>query len=1096
MSVRLSLFAWVFCAAGSLALAGPIGYYRQPAIHENLIVFVSEGDLWKVPASGGIATRLTSHPGDESNPRISADGALVAFTAQYEGPTEIYTMPLTGGLPTRRTYTGGRLEAVGWSRDGRLLYASDASSTLPDMQLFWMDFGDAKGQTTRTPVPLAQAAEGAIGDDGQTLYFTRLRFQGSQTRRYKGGTAQNLWSFRTGDAEAKPLTADYAGTSRRPMPHNGRLYFASDRDGVMNIWSILQAGGDLKQHTFHKDFEALGPYLDRGRIVYQHGADLRLYDIAADRDSRVSITLDTDLDQTRENWVEKPMNFLTSAHLSADGSRVALTMRGRVFVVPHRQGRIVEVTKKGGVRYRDGRFLPGSDALVGLSDESGEVELWRLPVNGVGEREQLTNDSRVLRIECVPSPDGKYVAYHDKNFKLFIYDLAAKTAKEVDSSDVDTIGDLRWSADSAFLAYSLQTQNLFRVIRIYSVAENLKFDATSDRFDSFSPAWSPDGKWLYFVSDRNLTTLVESPWGNYQPEPFLDKTGKIFGLALRPGQRWPFQPSDELEPPGKPTGTSTSSSAPASAAVTAPSQPATSAPAPVTIVREGLMSRLFEAPIPPGNYAALGATEKSLFWLSNPTGERKRSLVAAAIARENVEVKAVCPDVRAYEISTDAKKLLIHKGESLYIVDASADEAKLEKRDVNLAGLQMSVIPRDEWKQMFHEAWRLERDYFYDPAMHGVDWPAMRTKYAPIAERAATRAELNDAIAQMVAELSALHIFVRGGDLREGQDQIANGYLGGEWIRDAAAGGYRITRVFQSDPDEPQLLSPLAQPSVEIGVGDVIEQINGVPTLSAADAAMLLRGQASRQVLVRVKPFGGGAARDAIVSPIDRGAAADLRYRDWEYARRLTVERLGNGQLGYVHLRAMGGGNFTEWAKNFYPVFNRSGLIIDVRHNSGGNIDSWILGRLLRKAWFTWSQRVGQPPSWNMQYAFRGHLVVLCDEWTASDGEAFTEGFKRLGLGKVIGKRTWGGEIWLTSSNTLVDEGIATAAEFGVFGPEGQWLIEGHGAEPDIEVDNPPHATFKGEDAQLQAAIDHLQKLIKEKPVISPKPPLHPNKSK
>lgn len=1096
MSARLLLIGWVLCVADSFASGPPIGYYRQPAIHESTIVFVSEGDLWKVPANGGVATRLTSHPGEESNPRISADGTLIAFTAQYEGPTEIYTMPMTGGLPMRRTYTGGRLEAVGWSRDGRLLAASDASSTLPDMQLFWLDLSDPNAASVRTAVPLAQAAEGAIGDDGQTLYFTRLRFQGSQTRRYKGGTAQNLWSFRPGDAEARPLTADYAGTSRRPMPYKGRLYFASDRDGAMNIWSMAPSGGDLKQHTFHKDFETLGPYLGQGRIVYQHGADLRLYDIAADRDSRLAVTLDTDLDQTRENWVEKPMNYLTSAHLSADGSRVVMTMRGKVFVAPHRQGRIVEATKKGGVRYRDGRFLPGTDALVGLSDESGEVELWKLPLNGVGEREQLTNDSRVLRIECVPSPDGKFVAYHDKNFKLFVYDIAAKSAREVDSSEVDAISDLRWSADGAFLAYSLQVSNLFRVIRIYCVADNAKFDATSDRFDSFSPAWSPDGKWLYFVSDRNLATSVDSPWGNYQPEPFLDKTAKIFGLALRPGQRWPFQPADELEPAAKQAGTDTPSSAPASAASTASSQTASSAPAPVTIVREGLMSRLFEAPIAPGNYAALSANEKTLFWLSNPTGERKRNLVAAPIAKESVEIKTVCPDVRNYEMSIDGKKLLIHKGESLYIVDASADEAKLEKRDVNLAGLQMSVIPRDEWKQMFHEAWRLERDYFYDPAMHGVDWPAMRTKYAPIAERASTRAELNDAIAQMVAELSALHIFVRGGDLREGQDQIANAYLGAEWTRDAAAGGYRITRVFQSDPDEPHLLSPLSQPNVEMVTGDVIEQINGVPTLSVPDAAMLLRGQAGRQVLLRVKPTGERPARDVIVSPMDRGAAADLRYRDWEYERRLTVERLGGGQIGYVHLRAMGGGNFTEWAKNFYPVFNRSGLIIDVRHNSGGNIDSWILGRLLRKAWFTWSQRVGQPPSWNMQYAFRGHLVVLCDEWTASDGEAFTEGFKRLGLGKVIGKRTWGGEIWLTSSNTLVDEGIATAAEFGVFGPEGKWLIEGHGAEPDIEVDNPPHATFKGEDAQLQAAIDHLQKLIKEKPVEMPKPPPHPNKSK
>jgi tricorn protease len=395
---------------------------------------------------------------------------------------------------------------------------------------------------------------------------------------------------------------------------------------------------------------------------------------------------------------------------------------------------------------------------------------------------------------------------------------------------------------------------------------------------------------------------------------------------------------------------------------------------------------------------------------------------------------------------------------------------------------------------MFTESWRLERDYFYDTDMHGVNWKAMLEKYRPLVDRVATRAELSDLIAQMVAELSALHIFVRGGDLRTGNDQIQIASLGCAFARDQDKGGYRIERIYAADPDDPQLAAPVARPGVDLKVGDVVTSIDGVAVLSVRDPALLLRNRVGKQVLLHVKPAAGDE-RDVICVPISQAAEADLRYHDWEYSRRKLVEEWSNGEIGYLHLRAMGGDNFTEFVRGFYPVFTRKGLIIDVRHNRGGNIDSWILSKLMRKAWFAWSPRVGNPAQWNMQYAFRGHMVCICNERTASDGEAFSEGFRRLGLGKVIGTRTWGGEIWLSSSNVLVDKGIATAAETGVYGPEGQWLIEGWGVEPDIVVDNLPHSTFQGQDAQLKAAVEHLQKLIREQPVELPKPPKKPDKS-
>lgn len=396
---------------------------------------------------------------------------------------------------------------------------------------------------------------------------------------------------------------------------------------------------------------------------------------------------------------------------------------------------------------------------------------------------------------------------------------------------------------------------------------------------------------------------------------------------------------------------------------------------------------------------------------------------------------------------------------------------------------------------MFVDAWRMERDYFYDRNLHNVDYEGLLERHRPFVDRVSDRGELNDLLAHLVGELSALHTFVRGGDLRQPGDSVAGGSLGARLARDEAKGGYRIEHIYRADPEYPERMSPLGKPMSAIREGEVIVSINGVAATSVVDPSFLLRNTAGQQVLLEVKPAAGGPARKEIVVPITTGAESDLRYAEWEYTRRLEVDKASKNDIGYVHLRAMGGDNYTEWVKNFYPVFDRKGLIIDVRHNRGGNIDSWILEKLLRRAWFYWQGRVGNP-TWNMQHAFRGHMVVLCDEYTASDGEAFSEGFRRLGLGKVIGTRTWGGEIWLSSSNVLVDRGLASAAETGVYGPEGQWLIEGHGVDPDIVVDNLPHATFQGRDAQLEAAVKHLQELIAKDPVEVPKHPPYPDKKK
>jgi tricorn protease len=1091
----LPLALAALAAAPALAQTDGKGFYRHPAIHGDTIVFSAEGDLWTVPAEGGTAQRLTTHPGIENHPVISPDGRTVAFTARYEGPTEVYTMPLAGGVPTRRTYEGEAAVATTFTPSGALVYATTHLATLPDLQLVALDLGTK----ARRRLPLSQASEGCFDATGRTLYFVRPAFHNNVTKRYRGGTARKVWKLAEGAPEAVCLTCDYAGESHSPQWWDGRVYFVSDRDGTMNLWSMDEGGQDIRQHTRHSGWDVRDPSLDRGRAVYQVGADLWLYDTASGSERLLPIRLASDFDQLREKWVKKPMEYLTSVHLHPKGDAVVLTARGRVFVAPAAQGRLVWASRETGVRYRDVVFLPDGKRLLGLSDATGELEFATLPANGVGDPVALTSDGKVLRFEGVPSPDGQWVAYTDNNNDLWLLNVATK-AQTLLSPNREGASDVAWSPDSRFLAWSQTAPNRFDQVLLYALETKTRTPVTSDRVNSRSAAWSPDGQWLYFLSDRNLLSAVGAPWGPRQPEPFFDKPMKLYQVALKKGLRPPFKPADELHPAepeekkAEPGEKKTADSKSDTASKTAGESEATSKPALVTVDTEGLAQRLYEVPVPAGDYGALAASAKVLFWLERePGAEDKQNLMALEIVRKDPKPVKVVEEVTSYELSQDAKKLLVRKKDDLYVFEAgSKAPAELGKSKLDLSGWSFPLDVREDWRQIFVDAWRLERDYFYDPGTHGVEWKTVLDKHLPLVDRITTRDELSDLIGWMVGELSALHTSVRGGDLRQGPDDVKVPTLGARLTRDEAKGGYRIEHVYRHDPDYPDERSPLADPELGVAEGDAITTVNGVETLSVEDLNALLRNQEKRQVLLRVKPAAGGEARDVVVVPTTDEPS--LRYADWELSRRARTEERSAGKVGYVHLRAMGPGDITAWYRQFYPAFDRAGLVIDVRHNRGGNIDSFVLEKLLRRAWMYWKNRAGAP-YWNMQYAFRGHLVVLVDENTASDGEAFAEGFRRLGLGKVVGTRTWGGEIWLSAVNRLSDGGIARAPMMGVYGEEGKWLVEGHGVEPDVVVDNLPHATFEGEDAQLETAIAHLLAEIEKDPRPVPPPPAYPDKS-
>ena len=1135
-TIRAFALATISLAASALAdvTLPTSGYYRMPAIHGDTVVFVSEGDLWRVNAAGGDATRLTSHAGEERDPSISPDGTTLAFTATYEGPREVYTMPLAGGLPVRRTWDAGRVGTTGWEPDGTLLYATNAGTDLPAIRVWRHDLKS----DTRSPIPLAQCSEAAFLDASR-LVFTRLQFQGSHTDRYKGGTAQQLWSFTlpTPDAttaEASPRTTDYDGTSRRPLAWRDRVVFTSDRSGRMNLWSMKPDGTDLKQHTTHADFDIGSSSIHGDRVAYQLGPDLHVLDLAKETDTTLGIHLTSDFDQMRERWVKDVAGAVSAAHVSPDGDRVAFTLRGRVFVVPVKQGRTVDVDHRTGIRYREATFMPDGKRLAAISDASGELEVTLLPANGVGAPERKSSGSDTVRWLATPSPDGKRIAHTDKKLRLWVLDVDSGTDTLVEENGVDQPTDLAWSHDSQWLAYVSPAANMNMQVRLWPVSGGKSIDATTDRYDSFKPQWSVDGKFLYFLSNRSFNSDVRSPWGARAPEPHFAEPGLIYELALKADARSPFQAEDELhkaaekakkdakkdekkddQPADAKSTDGDKADAPKNGEANkddadkdgakkgADKNGGAKKPVKVEIDVDGLATRIEPLPIKPTNFGngPLLVTDDTIFWLKfgqDGTDEadedaRAGTLMALAIGNEKPEPKVVATGVRSPELSADRKHLLVRKeaakAGAWHVIDAKAAKAELDK-PVDLSGITLSVTPREEWREILVDSWRLLRDYFYDRNMHGADWKAVRAKYEPWIDRVRSREELNDVFQEMTGELSALHHFVRGGDLREGTDRVAIATLGADLARDDAAGGWRVSAIPAGDPDEPSMRSPLTAPGVKVGVGDVIRTIDGVSTLSVANPSMLLRNKAGRQVLLGVLSKGATDPHDVIVKPLSADADTSLRYRSWEVSRRQRMEEAGHGDIGYVHLRAMGTGDIGDFTRDFYPVFNRKALIIDVRHNNGGNIDSWVLERLMRKAWMYWNQPAGRPPSWNMQYAFRGHMVVLCDERTASDGEAFSEGFKRLGLGKVIGTRTWGGEIWLSSGNTTVDGGLTSAGENGVFDAQGVWLIEGRGVEPDITVDNLPYATFNGQDAQLQSAVAHLQELIRKDPRdIPPVPP-------
>ena len=1102
LAATLALGALVFVQS---ALA-QTGYFRQPTIHGDTVVFVAEGDLWRASFNGGDAgaraQRLTTHLAEESQPRISPDGKLVAFTARYEGPAEVYVMPITGGLPTRLTYEGDNARVQGFTRDGRVLYTSSRYSGKPSQRMHAVDPASKISQ----PIPLAEAAEGCyLGND---FVFARLPQTSDNVKNYRGGLAQQLWRF-DGSNEAVLLTADHAGTNRQPMCGSARIYFLSDRDGNMNIWSMAAKGGDATQHTRHRGFDIRSATFsaEQGRIAYQRGADIHVFDVATGADRVLSISLQSDFEHTRTRWVKTPWDFVTAVEPSPTGDRVAFTVRGEIVVMPVGNGRRVELVRNAAVRAREVKFAADGKSVYAFSDQSGEFELHKFPANGVGMSRALTSGAKTLRRGLGVSPDGKWVVHDDKSRILYLTDTSTGATREIDRNKFEQYGEMVWSPDSRYLVYSKKSMNQFDQLTLLDTTTNSVSAITSDRYDARDAAFSPDGKWMYFLADRNLRSVVNGPWGQRNPEPFFDRQTRIYAYALDPAARWPFQQRDELQRPAPPKvdakpegaqGGSTEDKDDDKGVMKSvpPADAKAPAKAPVVspLVLEGLRDRLYEVPVAAGNYRQLTTDGKRLYFVVNDPIERKQSLRSVAIEAPNPApptVDVFMEDIRAYRLTQDRKKLMVRRQPTplvneVFVFDtgkAAPLPAEQSKFAVNTRDWMIELDPRQEWQQMFTDAWRLHRDFFFDANMQGADWVTARQRFQPLLNRATDRAEVNDVIAQMVSEVRALHSQTNPGDIRRGQDTIDVASLGADLTK--TRDGFRVERLFGGDPELLEERSPLALAEVNVRVGETITAVNGVAAASVATIGELLRNQADKQVLLTILAA-DGKRRDVIVRPLTPQRDRELRYLAWELERSQRVDRDSQGKIGYLHLQAMGANDIARWAREFYPVYQRVGLIIDLRSNNGGNIDSWILEKLQRRAWHFWQSRDTDLNYWNQQLAFRGHVVALIDANTYSDGETMAQGLRRLGIAPLIGKTTAGAGIWLSDQNRLRDNGIARAAQFAVFVDhkgERSWITEGVGVKPDIETDNPPFATFKGEDAQLARAVAYLKDKLAKEPI-------------
>ncbi len=1085
---------------------------RFPDIHGNQVVFSYAGDLWLTTTEGGVARRITTSPGLEIFPHFSPDGKWIAFTGQYDGNFNVYVIPAEGGQPRQLTFVpdigsvpermGPNNEVIAWTPDSKRIVFLSRRNTYNDwFGQLWTVSVDG-GLPTRLDIDRGGLL--AFNADGSEMVYNRI-FRNFRTwKRYTGGMAQklSLWDFKTHEYEQ--LTHD-EWTDTFPMWSGDTVYFVSDRgpDHRLNLYAMDLKSRTARQLTHYTDFDVEWPSLNGDQIVFQNGGWLYLYDTKTEKSRKLDIQVEGDFDQARDHW-GSTANLIDSFSLSPDGKRAAFTARGRVYTVPAEHGSARDLTGEPGVRRESVAWSPDGRWVAYVSDRTGEQEIYIRPQDGMGLEQQITSGGTEFLMQPAWSPDSSKLAWADSSCDLHYIDIHDKKPVLVDHSKYAEITNYSWSPDSKWIAYDWTPENNYQVVKLYSLADSKVTDVTTDFYSSFNPVFDPAGKYLYFISFRTYNEVL----GVYDEEFANPQAAKVYAVTLRADEPSPFTPqSDEVtvKPAAASAAAGAQGSQPASENKSAGGEKSADQTAaeekekpekkePFRIDLDGIQNRIVVLPTPPGNIGRLAAAEGFVYYSSDPnTG------LSGPLPGLTPEIHVFDLDKRkdtvlvagasTFTVSFDGKKLLYQaEGNKYGIVDATPAGAPHHPGDgaLNLAGLRADIDPRAEWKQMFNEAWRQERTYFYNKDMNGVDWAAVREKYAPLLPYIEDRYDLTYVIGEMFGELSNSHMYVGGGDYPD-LHPVNVGMLGVDFALDDASGRYKFAGILAGDNWDPARPSPLTEPGVNVHEGDYLLAVNGRELKASDNPYALFVDTAGQNVTLTVnsKPTMDGA-RQVVVQPLP--TEFSLRELAWIDTNREKVDKLSGGKIGYVYLPDMDAAGLNEFVRQYFPQIRKQGIIFDVRYNGGGFVDEIILEHLRRILAGMESAR-NWAPNTVPANVFYGYMACVTNHYAASDGDIFSYYFKWYKLGPLIGTRTWGGVRGIRGEIPLMDGGYITRSEFSLYGLNSQWIIENHGVEPDIVVEDTPDKLAAGHDPQLEKAVDLLMQEITAHPKGLPPPP-------
>jgi len=1052
-----------------LQAEGEARLLRFPTTNGKDLVFTCAGDLYTVSLNGGVARKLTSHIGFEMFAHFSPDGKTIAFTGQYDGNTEVFVMPAEGGTPQRLTYTatlnrddvsdrmGPNNIVMTWTPDGKsIIYRSRKQSFGFRGHLFKVSVNGGLSEQ----LPLPEGGFCSFSPDGKQLAYNRVFREFRTWKYYEGGMADDIWLRDLNSDKTINITNNKA-QDIIPMWIGEEIFFISDRDRTMNLFVYNVKTQQTEKVTDFKDFDIKFPTAFGENIVFENGGYIYRFNAKTRNTEKVNIQLADDFNYARSEWKDASKN-VSSVALSPNGERLAITARGDVYNVPSKEGVTRCLTASSGVHERGAEWSPDGKYIAYISDKTGETELYMQVADGT-DVVQLTSQNDTYITGFIFSPDSKKIAYTDRKNRLRYVDLDSKAVTDVARNSRGNFWGFSWSPDSKWLTYTLTASNNMGVVYLYNLADKQQSAVTDKWYDSNRPLFSADGKYLFFTSARDFNpTYGHNEWNFVYTD-----MSRIYMVILSKNTTSPLAETDDVVTSDTPK--------PAAAEEKKDDKKAAVA-TDVKIDIDGIGGRIVGLPVSPGNYSVAYANNDKVYY--NTRGQAKFFDLKT---KKETEVA----DASFAAFSPNGKKAVLRKIGSLYVVDAPTAKVTLEKA-VDLSNVKTFVNYREEWRQIFEESWRAMRDGFYVPNMHGVDWQAMLNKYAVLLPYVNHRADLTYIIGEMIGELNCGHAYVNSGEMPR-PERIKTGLLGAELSRDAS-GYFRIDSILPGANWSKDLVSPLTEVGVNAQKGDYILAIDGRSTQEVNDIYSLLVGKADKRVEIMInnKPNKGGARR-VIIKPI--ADESSLYYYAWVQNNIRKVEKATKGRVGYIHVPDMGVNGLNEFAKYFYSQLDKEALIIDDRSNGGGNVSPMLLERLARVPYRAtmWrnSDTIGTVPAQTLV----GPKVTLIDKYSMSDGDLFPHGFRELGLGKLIGTRSWGGIVGISGSLPYIDGADLRVPFFTSYSvDEGKWLIEGYGVDPDIVVDNDPAKEWKGEDEQLNRAIEEILKELATRKPIPPIP--------